>query len=171
MKKQLSSHELARLLLEKEDQPIFISEQFECMGDYMTSYSAISDIDLTSIEKGLILVTQCALDQPNDKKYSTGDIKALVEDSIVHIPLCDVVGALFMNEIIYDTGQNLRFRFPANIKEHNNEDETTTINPVFYIATESGFKPSFKESTLETATDWYLSNFEKYIENMKATYL
>jgi hypothetical protein len=160
----MSTHEFAKLLLEAEDKPFYVQENYEHMGEYSTGYSDIEGIDDSLVEDGYILKTNYLQGKPNDNKYSKGDavVNTKIKTNRQSLDFCydDIINMIFNKTSTYYNYHTGSVSFYV-IDEDN---DVSLLEHKLKIAITSGFKPEWQEMTIQESIDWYNENFENYLK-------
>lgn len=166
MSKSITTHEFARLLLQSEDKPLFISESYEVQGDYCNGYSNIKGILAGVVEEGFVIDVDYLAAKPNDKIYKKGDaIVTLLEPCgemcKLNINKSNLTYMLFEKASFYHSWHVDRVGF---FESKENED-IRQLKPLIEIAITSGFHPTWETMDLDEACIWYSKNFPEQIDS------
>ena len=165
MSKIMTTHEFAKLLLESENKPIYIKENYEVQGEYCSGYSNIKGISDKVVEDGFIIDVDYLKASPNDKILKKGDaIVTLLEDfdnvSELNISYHNIIYMIFEKSAHYYSWHLDYISFFKNIENQDIKLLKTEIK----VAINSGFHPDWKTMTFNEAKNWYLENFAEEIE-------
>lgn len=165
-KKPMTTHELAKLLLEKEDAPIYLEENYEHMGEYSTGFSNITGISSDRLEHGFVFEYDYLSADPNSHKYTKGDAIVFVEEPTEKIPaeisikLDDMLYMLIEKRAMYHSWHVDRIGF----YEDDDVSSQQMLKPKIRVSKKSGFKTEWQDMTLDEAIHWYNIEFEKEIK-------
>lgn len=170
----MRTHELAKLLLESEDKPVYIENGSFHMGEYVKLYEEVVGLNNFIVEDSLVFKTETVKESINDVIYKKGDAKVFLgsgeNKKVFHL------SSDYLHYLLFEKGShfyNSTFDSLSFYQTPNNDiDDDMILNEKILLSLNTDFHPEWKEMKLEEAKNWYIKNqrdqlfeYEDYIKD------